>query len=85
MGIYQGVVDEAFSLSIWESEAGGSQWVQVQPVLQSEFQDSKSCYTDKTPELLYREKPVLKNQKKFKYIKTFIVLFYLFYPTWQLT
>lgn len=90
MGIYQGVGDQAFSLGIWELEAGGSQWVQVQPGLQSEFQDNQICYTDKTPELLYRENLSWKTKSKqkdwngclqFKYIKTFIVLYYLFYPT----
>jgi hypothetical protein len=35
----------AFNPSTWEAEAGGSLWIQDQPVLQSKFQDSQS-YTE---------------------------------------
>ena len=43
-----------FNPNTWNTEAGGSLWVQGQPGLQSEFQDSQDCYT---------EKPCLKRTK----------------------
>ena len=44
-----------FNPDTQQAEAGGSMWVQGQPGLQSEFQDSQDCYT---------EKPSLKKQKQ---------------------
>jgi hypothetical protein len=48
-----GVVVHAFNPSTWEAEAGDF-WVQGQPGLQSEFQDSQG----------YTEKPCLEKQKQ---------------------
>ena len=45
--VSQAVVAHAFQPTIWEAEAGTSLWVQGQPSLQSEFQDSQDCYTAK--------------------------------------
>ena len=50
------MVVHTFNLSTWEAEAGGSLWIQGQPGLQSEFQDSQGC----------TEKPYLKRQKATK-------------------
>jgi hypothetical protein len=44
-----------FNPSTWEAEADWSMWVRDQPGLQSQFQDSQDCYT---------EKPCLKTQTK---------------------
>ena len=49
----QVVAAHAFNPSTWEVEAGRALWVQMQPGLQSEFQDSQS----------HPEKPCLKKQK----------------------
>ena len=46
-----------FNPSTWEADAGGAQGVRGQPGLQSEFQDSQDCYT---------EKPCLEKPKKKK-------------------
>jgi hypothetical protein len=40
------MVTQSFNLSTWEAKAGRSLWVQGQPGLQSEFQDSQG-YTEK--------------------------------------
>ena len=42
-----GMVVKSFNPSTQEAEAGGSLWVQGQPGLQSEFQDSQGCYIEK--------------------------------------
>ena len=47
------MVAHAFNPSIRDPEAGGSFWVQGQPELQREFQDSQGCYTEEP----YLEKP----------------------------
>ena len=44
-----------FNPSTWETEAGGPLWVQGHPGLQSKFQDTQDCYT---------EKPCLKQQQQ---------------------
>jgi hypothetical protein len=49
-----GMVANAFNPCIWEAEAGWFLWVQGQPGLHSEFQDSQS----------YMEDPVSKKKKK---------------------
>ena len=46
------MVVHTFSPSTWEVETGGFLWVQGQPILKSEFQDSQG-YTEK----LYLNKP----------------------------
>ena len=43
-----GGVVHTFNPSTQEAEAGGSLWVQDQPGLHSEFQDSQGCYTEKS-------------------------------------
>ena len=48
------MVAHAFNPSTQEAEAGDTQWVQGQPGLQSEFQNSQDCNT---------EKPCLEKQK----------------------
>ena len=53
----------AFNPSTWEAEAGGSLWVQDQPVLQSEFWESQG-YTEKL--CLERQKNKQTNQNKYK-------------------
>jgi hypothetical protein len=44
---------ETFSLNTWEAEASRYMWVQGEPYLQSEFQDSQD----------YTEKPLFKKLK----------------------
>jgi hypothetical protein len=55
------VVAQTFNPSTWEAEAVRSLWVQGQPGLQSEFQDSQG-YTVKP----YLEKPKVEEKKKKK-------------------
>ena len=60
-------MQHAFSPSTQEAEAGGALWVQGQPGLQSEFQDS----------LAYTEKPWLKKPKKKKKFHLTSLVFHL--------
>lgn len=49
-----GVMMQIFNPSTWETEAEGALWVQGQPTLNSEFQDTQG----------YKEKPFLKTKQK---------------------
>ena len=51
------MVTHSLHPSTREAEAGGSLWVQGQPGLQSEFQDSQSFYTEK-PCLTMKKKKI---------------------------
>jgi hypothetical protein len=61
-----GVVAHTFNPSTWEAEAGGF-LVQVQPGLQSEFQDSQG-YTEK--HCLEKQNKQTNKQTVFNYILT---------------
>lgn len=54
------MVAHAFNTSTWEARAGESLWITGQTGLQSEFQDSQDCHTQK----LSFEKAKTKNNKQ---------------------
>ena len=60
------VMAQAFNPSTQEAEASESQWVQGQPGLQSEFQDSQDYYTEKPCLKKNRNKKGKKGEKKKK-------------------
>lgn len=64
------MVAHAISSSTWEAEIGRSMWVQGQPSLQSKFEDSQGCYTEKfCVEKSEKKKTVKKKRKPIFYKK----------------